>query len=164
MRKSTACCLNTHDTKQKDWVWHLLTGVLIADSGILLIGFGGWDSLDLDSQILICASVSILLIGGLFLISIDAIRQGALRPRPILESKGIYLGRFELNDHYFEAYERQGDNGRKEFRLVSSPPVSPEQEAAFVRYIIHEGLIENLWPKTSKQIEEEASWAFFHKL
>jgi hypothetical protein len=41
-----------------------------------------------------------------------------------------------------------------------SPSVSPALEAAFIRYIIHEGLIEDLLPQMSNQIEEEAGWAF----
>lgn len=148
------------DIKQKDSAWHLWAGVLMADSGILLIGLGGWNSLDPETQILICLSGIILLIGGLFLIGIDAIRVAAVSRGSIPKSGGAYLGEFELNGHFFEAYEREGDNGRREFRLISSPPVCPEQEAAFVRYMVHEGLIESLWPQTRKQIEEKANWAF----
>ena len=72
----------------------------------------------------------------------------------------MYLGKFQLNGYLFEAYEREGNKGGKEFRLVSTPSVSPAQEAAFIRYIIQEDLINNLWPQMSKQIEEEANWAF----
>jgi hypothetical protein len=32
----------------------------------------------------------------------------------------MYLGKFQLNGYLFEAYERIGNNGGKEFRLVSS--------------------------------------------
>jgi hypothetical protein len=39
--------------------------------------------------------------------------------------------------------------------------LTPEREAAFIRYIVNEGLIENIWRETSKKIEEEAKWAFF---
>jgi hypothetical protein len=49
--------------------------------------------------------------------------------------------------------------GSKQFRLVSSPKVSPEQEAAYIRYIVNEGLIEDWWPQMNKKITEEANWA-----
>ncbi len=39
--------------------------------------------------------------------------------------------------------------------------MSPEREAAFIRYLIAEGLSETLWPQISRRIEEEANWAFF---
>jgi hypothetical protein len=29
-----------------------------------------------------------------------------------------------------------------------------------VRYMVNEGHIENMWPEMSKQIEEDADWAF----
>ena len=35
-----------------------------------------------------------------------------------------------------------------------------EQEAACIRYLVNEGLIEELWPKMSQRIKEEADWAF----
>jgi len=44
--------------------------------------------------------------------------------------------------------------------LLSSPPVNPAQEAAFIRYLVNEGLVEAMWPNISGQIEEEANWAF----
>ena len=49
-------------------VWHLFSGVVIADLSILLIGLGGWDVLKNDARILIYVSGSILLLCGLFLI------------------------------------------------------------------------------------------------
>ena len=113
-----------------------------------------------ETRILIYVGGSLLFLSGLFLIWIDANRLAAVRYVPALESRGMYLGKFQLNGYLFEAYERQGNNGGKEFRLVSSPSVSPAREAAFIRYIIQEGLIENLWPQMSKQIEEDANWAF----
>jgi len=49
-------------------VWHLFSGVIIADLSILLIGLGGWDVLKNETRILIYVSGSILLLCGLFLI------------------------------------------------------------------------------------------------
>jgi hypothetical protein len=148
------------ETNKRDSIWHLFAGVLAADLGMLLIGLGGWDALKIETRILIYVAGSLLFLSGLVLIWIDAIRLAALRHEPAPESAGMYLGKFRLNGYLFEAYEREGNNGGKEFRLVSSPSVSPVQEAAFIRYIIQEGLIENLWPQMSKQIEEDANWAF----
>ena len=77
------------------------------------------------------------------------------------ESKSICLGAFHLNGHSFEAYERETDYGGRQFRLRSYPSVNPDQEAAIIRYLVHEGLIDDMWPQSSKKIQEEANWAFF---
>jgi hypothetical protein len=39
--------------------------------------------------------------------------------------------------------------------------MSPDREAAVIRYLINEGLSETMWPQISRRIEEEANWAFF---
>jgi hypothetical protein len=82
------------------------------------------------------------------------------RNEPALISRGRYLGKFRLNGYLFEAYEQEADNGVREFRLISSPSVNPAREAAFIRYMVYEGLIERMWPEMSRQIEEQANWAF----
>jgi hypothetical protein len=148
------------DTNKRDSVWHLCGGVFMANLGMLVIALGGWDALRTQTRILIYIGGSLLFLSGLFLIWIDANRLAAARHVPALGVGGMYLGKFRLNGYLFEAYERKGNNGGKEFRLVSSPGISPAQEAAFIRYMIHEGLIENLWPQMSKQIEDDANWAF----
>jgi hypothetical protein len=148
------------DTKKRDSVWHLYAGVFIADLGMLVIAFGGWDALKAQTRILVYVGGSLLFLGGLLLMWIDANRFAAVRHAPALGASGMYLGEFQLNGYLFEAYERKGNNGAKEFRLASSPGVSPAQEAAFIRYLVREGLIENLWPQMSKQIEDDANWAF----
>src|SRR5271157_4693403 len=56
------------ESNKKESVWHLFSGVVIADLTILLIGLGGWDVLKNDTRILICVRGSILLLCGLFLI------------------------------------------------------------------------------------------------
>ena len=138
---------------------HLLAGILIADLGLLLIPLAGWDALGMNLQTLTVEGVSLFFLSGLFLIFVEAGLSSATdQPAPI--NKGKYLGSFQLNGYYFEAYERDGDNSDKELRLVSLPSVGPAQEAAFIRYIVHEELIECLLPKIGRQIEEEARWAF----
>jgi hypothetical protein len=71
------------------------------------------------------------------------------------------LREFYLNGYFFQPVEQETSGGRKQFRLLSTPPVSPEREAAFIRYLINEGLSEEMWPQISRRIEEEANWAFF---
>jgi hypothetical protein len=100
------------------------------------------------------------LLSGLSLIWLDTINLSVASKESPLTANGVYLGRFKLNNHSFEAYERAANDGRAEFRLVGSPWIDPAKEAAVVRYMVNEGLIENMWPQMSKQIEEDANWAF----
>ena len=65
-----------------------------------------------------------------------------------------------MNGYFFEAYERDGENGSKQFRLLSSPKLDSDREAACIRYLVNEGLIDELWPQMSQKIKEEAAWAF----
>jgi hypothetical protein len=140
--------------------WQFVLGVIMADISVLLIGVGGWNVLKLENRMLIYVGGLILLLGGLCLIVSDTIKLTESSFRPIRASRGMYLGRFCLNGFLLEAYERETSEGRKEFRLTSTPSVRVAQEAAFVRYIVNEGLIDELWPDLSKRIKAEADWAF----
>ena len=135
-------------------------GIVIAESSTLLIGLGGWDALHFETRMLMYVCGSITFLGGLLLIWKDATRMAVARYVPALISRGSYLGKFRLNGYLFEAYEQEAANGVRAFRLISSPSVNRAREAAFVRYMVHEGLIEGMWPQLSRQIEEEADWAF----
>jgi hypothetical protein len=148
------------ETNRRDSARYLFMGLVTAELGMLLIGLGGWNALYFETRMLNYAAGSILFLSGLVLIWIDARRMKVAWNGPALTSEGTYLGKFELNGHLFEAYERRANNGASEFRLLSSPSVNPAQEAAFVRYLVNEGLIEAMWPNMSRQIEEEANWAF----
>ena len=152
--------MSMKEANSKDSAKCLFIGVMIADVGLLLIGLGGWNALYFQTHILNYVGGSILFLSGLILIWIDAIGITAAQNGSALRSKGTYLGKFELNGYLFKAYERGTNKGASEFRLVSSPSLSPAQEAAFIRYLVNEGLIEVMWPKMSRQIEEEAGWAF----
>ena len=99
----------------------------------------------------------IAFLGGAYPIWRDLIASEA---HSLARPKGKFLGEFRLNGYFFEAYERDGGNGSKQFRLLSSPNMDPDQEAACIRYLVNEGLIEELWPRMSGKIKEEASWAF----
>jgi hypothetical protein len=76
-------------------------------------------------------------------------------------SEQFGLKEFYLNGCLFQPYEQETLDGRKQFRLLSVPRISPEREAAVIRYLINEGLSEIFWPQISRRIEEEANWAFF---
>jgi hypothetical protein len=81
-------------------------------------------------------------------------------PIPVTGKRKL-LGRIDLNGLYFEAYQEETGHGDKRFRLQSFPPIDPEREAGFIRYLINEGFIEKRWPRLSEKIQEEAGWAFF---
>ena len=74
----------------------------------------------------------------------------------------MYLGSLDLNGYSIKTYECETNQGEKQFRLVSMPAATLEKEAALIRYIVNEGLIENFSRGISEKIEEEAAWAFFH--
>jgi hypothetical protein len=132
----------------------------MADLSVLLIGVGGWDALNSERGMLIYVSGSILLLVGVGLVVSDTMKVTESFSQPILTSRGMYFGRFSLNGFLLEAYEREASEGRKEFRLVSTPSLKIAEEAAFVRYIVNEGLVDDLWPHLSKRIQKEADWAF----
>jgi hypothetical protein len=144
----------------KESAWQFVFGLLVAELGLFQIGLGGWDALNTETQILMYISGGICLIAGLFLVWKDTIRTAGTDSQSTATVNGMYLGKFELNNQTFDAYERDATDGRREFRLVSHPALSAVQEAAFVRYMVNEGHIENIWPHMSKQIEEDAGWAF----
>jgi hypothetical protein len=76
-------------------------------------------------------------------------------------SEEFCLREFYLNGYLFQPYEQQTPSGRQQFRLASTPQMSPDREAAVIRYLINEALSEDMWPQISGRIEEEANWAFF---
>jgi hypothetical protein len=76
-------------------------------------------------------------------------------------SRELCLKKFYLNGYFFQPVEQETSMGPKQFRLSSTPPLSPDHEAAVIRYLINEGLCEKMWPPISRRIEVEADWAFF---
>ncbi len=73
----------------------------------------------------------------------------------------LCLKAFYLNGYFFQPVEQETSNGQKQFRLSATPPLSPDHEAAVIRYLINQGLSDEMWPPISSRIEEEANWAFF---
>ena len=143
-----------------DTTSELCVGFILSIMGIVLIGVAGLTLLDSWVRTIIYMVGSIACLGGFFLLWRGLFEVAVFPGKSVLRSEGNFLGRFCLNGYYFEAYEREGEHGSKQFRLVSSPRVSPEREAACIRYIVNEGLIEDWWPQMNKKIMEEANWAF----
>jgi hypothetical protein len=144
----------------RDSAWQLYASVLFNGLVMALICSGALGAVNLWIRVLIFLNAFVLCLGGLYLILKEPFRK-ALLDEPTIESKSICLGAFHLNGHSFEAYERETDYGGRQFRLRSYPSVNPDQEAAIIRYLVHEGLIDDMWPQSSKKIQEEANWAFF---
>jgi hypothetical protein len=55
-------------TDKSDSSWPLPSGLLLADSGLMLIAFAGWEALQASSQTLLYSSGAILCFAGLVLI------------------------------------------------------------------------------------------------
>jgi hypothetical protein len=140
--------------------FRLYTGTAVAVMGIVLLGLGQWTLLDswISTAIFVVGFIACLY--GFFLIWKDLLLDvGCPRESPS-RVEGKFLGAFHLNGCYFRAYEQPGENGSKRFRLVSWPQYSAEREAACIRYMVHEGLVEEFWPQMSEKIKSEANWAF----
>jgi hypothetical protein len=71
-----------------------------------------------------------------------------------------FLGEISLNGYLLEAYEQEFDCREKQFRLRAFPGLDSEHEARYIRYLIHEGFIDQRWPRASGKIKEKAGWAF----
>jgi len=140
--------------------WQLCLGYIFLLVGIGLIDFSETQTLKSWVQTGICAGGVLAPISGLFFIW-KARSESAVSARGVLATaEGNFLGRFRLNCYTFEAYEQNGLYGNKELHLVSSPRISSEREAACIRYLVNEGLIEELWPQMSRKIIGETDWAF----
>lgn len=145
----------------KEEAWVMCAGILLVCFGMALIGFGRWYNLDISQGWPIYLAGSSFCLGGLFYLGWkDPSVEPSWDELPQPGSK-IYLGRVDLNGYSLRAYECETDRDGTQFRLVSMPAVNPQKEAALIRYIVNEGLIENISRGMSKKIEEEAGWAFF---
>jgi hypothetical protein len=147
--------------QERDSELRMWAGVFLVYIGLALVGFGGWDGLKTWMPGLFYLAGFIIFLGGLFLVCKDLCSLPASRLESTLTVQGDRLGRFHLNGYQFEAYERETDKGCRQFRLVSFPAIDPEREAAFIRYMVYEGLIEEMWPDMIDKIEREARWALF---
>ena len=143
--------------------WQLVAGVFLTYSGLALVGCGEWDLLQTRTPELYYAGGFLLCVFGIFLIWQEPLKALFIEDQetPNQSGRKTFLGRITLNGYSFEAYEEETADNHRRFRLQSFPPTGPEREAGYIRYLIHEGFIEERWPRLSKKIKEESRWAFF---
>ena len=139
------------------WVlFQLVGGFLCLTSGFVLIGILNWES---STYLLVNVALGLggLILGaaGFRLLFIATADDGL----PI-QVDGTELGCVQLNGYYLVAYERETPDGRKQFRLASPRTLTPEREAALIRYLALEGFLGSLWPEMKERLREETEWAF----
>jgi hypothetical protein len=149
-------------TKDRSVTWHFLAGLLITEAGFWLLAFG---ELYLPGTRMHHLSYGgVILVGsGMILLSWQKLpRSKTLHhdtaPEPTVREKS--LGQIKFNGHLLEAYELEVNGRGKQFRLRAFPSLDSEHEARYIRYLIHEGFIDQRWPQVSSKIKEEAGWAF----
>jgi hypothetical protein len=152
-------------TSERLSAWEPFIGILLAEVGIGLFGVAEWDPMETGVRMPLRAAGFLFLAVGMFLIWKEPFRALMIGDETspdgaACKTKVRILGRIDLNGHYLEAYEEEGDDLGRRFRLRSFPPISPESEAGFIRYLIREGFIEKRWPGLSTHIQKEAGWAF----
>jgi hypothetical protein len=74
-KSDTPGCLDTTD--KRDSSWSLPSGLLLADSGLFLIAFAGWEALRANSQTLLYSCGALLCFAGLVLIWIGTTPKGS---------------------------------------------------------------------------------------
>lgn len=142
-------------------IWALCFGLWIVAILFAAVLWSVYKSYDIVAVLALCAG------GFLFwLIRFILIRRNEpVKMRQKYElaeySRELCLEGFYLNGRFFQPYKEAISIGHKKFRLLSRPPMEPEREAALIRYLINEGLSEQMWPQISRRIQEEATWAFF---
>ena len=146
--------------------WLLSAGIGLAVAGVLLVGYGSWDALNIRTSVLFYVGGFLVCMVGMCLVwkeplTAMIVQDEAAPDEAKVKCNETFLTRINLNGYYFEAYEEEAGHCFKRFRLRSFPPISAEREAGFIRYLIREGFIEKRWPRLSKKIEGEADWAFF---
>jgi hypothetical protein len=152
-------------TKDQSVTWHFLAGLLITEAGFWLLAFG---ELYLPGTWMHHASY-----GGVFVICLGMVLlswQKSPRCKTLLNDtapnpttvavREKLLGKISVNGYLLEAYEQEVDCRGKQFRLRAFHCIDAEHEARYVRYLIHEGFIDQRWPRVSNRIKEEAGWAF----
>ena len=152
-------------TKNQSVTWYFLAGLLITEAGFGLIAFGELYLPDTWMHHLSYGGVFLFCL-GMILLSWQKVRYSKTLhldtvPNPTAVTvREKLLGEINVNGYLFEAYEQEVDCRGKQFRLRAFPCIDSEHEARYVRYLIHEGFIDQRWPRLSNKIKEEAGWAF----
>lgn len=152
-------------TKDRSVTWPFLAGLLITQAGFWLLAFG---ELYLPGSWMHHLSYGgVILVGsGMILLSWQKLPQSKTlhqdtAPAPTAVAvREKFLGQINLNGYFLEAYEQEVNGRGKQFRLRAFPSLDSEHEARYIRYLIHEGFIDQRWPQVSSKIKEEAGWAF----
>jgi hypothetical protein len=131
-------------------------GFLAFTFGFVLICLLNWEN-SVDLPVNLCASLAGITLST---IGIRLFLMATADGGPPDQVNGAELGRIQLNGDYLIAYECETPNAKKQFRLASYRTLSPEKEAALIRYLAMEGFLVSLWPEMKERIEEEANWAF----
>ena len=90
----------------------LLIGILLAEAGIGLLGFGKWDPMETGARMPFYAAGFLSLAIGMFLIwkeplSVLMIGDESSPDGTVCKLKVGHLGRIDLNGYYLEAYEEK---------------------------------------------------------
>ncbi len=125
----------TRQAREEQAAGPICVGILLTFLGLTLIGVEECYSLELSRGWLIYMAGFTVFLSGLFLIWKDLLSAPTFQEELAAEPEGVYLGRFDLNGYSLKAYEREADNGGRQFRLISFPAATHEREAAFIRYI-----------------------------
>jgi hypothetical protein len=143
-------------TRQKCNPAQIIGGFLSLTCGFVLIGILNWESppsLPVNLALGL-AGITLCMIG--FRLLLLATADDGLT----VEVDGTELGCVQLNGYYLVAYEHETPDGRKQFRLASARTLTPEREAALIRYLTLEGFLASLWPEMKERLHQETEWAF----
>ena len=151
--------------KDRSVAWHFLAGLLITEAGFSLLAFGElylpgtWmHHLSYGGVFLVC--LGIMLLSWQILPPLKTLHDDPAANPTAVAVQEKFLGEISVNGCLLEAYEQEIDCRGKQFRLRAFPCIDSEHEARYVRYLIHEGFIDQRWPRVSNKIKEEAGWAF----
>jgi hypothetical protein len=139
----------------------LYLGTLVLIVIVSVVVWSEYKTYHLGTWVVLCASGFVFWFIAFASTRHDASAGPQMKSELAGGSRELCLKQFYLNGYFFQPVERETSNGRKQFRLSSTPPLGPDREAAVIRYLINEGLSERMWPQISRRIEEEANWAFF---
>jgi len=144
-------------TPHKKWgLLQSIGGFFALTSGVALVGIINWESAADLAVNLVTGLVGIVLcVAGIRLLLIATADD-----IPPIHVDGVELGSVQLNGYYLVAYERESPDGRKQFHLASTRPLTPEREAAIIRYLALEGFLGSFWPEMKERLQEETEWAF----
>ena len=152
---------NMQKSQESNGSGALYLGTLVLIVIVSVVVWSGYKTYHLGTWLVLCAGGFVFWFVGFASSRHSASASSQVKSKPAVGSRELCFKEFYLNGDFFQPFEQETSNGRKQFRLSSTPPLGSDREAAVVRYLINEGLSERMWPQISRRIEEEANWAFF---